>query len=166
MLHLCLSLSLPLSLPSPRLVMLISCYPEWRTIEPFEDINLTLCSGMKSGQPNKKGHWLSWREKQERDKMAHVKYYRKPSQGYILESESISNKQSLEWVTYLPSLPCALASIGGEVCSEDIRATTCADFFPRQFKSALCLKALAPRGDFDCALLSHGVPLVVLCKLT
>ena len=53
-------------LPSPWRVMLISWLTENRTIGPFEDVNLTPCLGMKSGQPNKKSHWLPKEKKKKR----------------------------------------------------------------------------------------------------
>jgi len=114
-------LSLSLS-PYPPLIPACDAHQlpsEWRTIGPFEDINLTLCSGMKSGQPNKKGHWVLWRKKQERDKMPHVEYSRNQStapRSYLKERERdmllrIRNGQSLEWVTHLPLMSSPVLSL-------------------------------------------------------
>lgn len=50
----------------PWLVIVITRLCERRTIESFQDVNLTLYSGMKSGRRDTNSHWLWWGDKMAR----------------------------------------------------------------------------------------------------
>ncbi len=111
---------------------------ELRTIGPFEDINLTLCSGMKSRQPNKRPIECCEEKKQERDKMPHIEYSRNQSIAprlYLRERYmllSIRNRQSLEWVTHLllMSSPVLSLPLGAKFAQKTLEQQHVLTFLP------------------------------------